>query len=820
MRKLGRLALCSVALAAPFAAQASSSSTSLSATFEAETAAPEGFEEIAGEREALVDVYFGGKRIGETRVIASPGSVRLLDPATVAALIPNLESADVVVRSLSGDLPSNAARVCSAQSAAECGRLSPAVAAVIHDEDHFRLDLFVNPKLLAAIDPVGAHYLAAPEAGLALTDSTGFTLSGGGGHTEYNLQNRAILAFGNARLRSDSSYSSGFGVVVDNLVAEVDRPDRRYSAGMFWAPGLDLIGQRRIIGAGFGTQFDTRADRETLQGTPLLLFLQQTSRVELLVDGRLIGSRLYDAGNNVLDTAALPDGSYMLTLRVHEAGGGTREERRFFVKNAQIAPLGQPIVFAYAGVLANTRANHIFSPSKRLFYEAGTARRLNRNLALDVAVIGTDQKAILQAGGYFITPLARLRVAALASSKSDKGGFAQLVSSSGPLAFAFDVRRIWSGDGRPLIPFSIATDSFAGNEPTAAQIGAGSYTQATGSVGVRLGSAYLSMLGSLRKDEGAKSSYSIGPSLAWTMIQRSGVQVTLNADAQRTRETTAAFVGIRLLSTFNGFSTTSSVGHASLRDRIGGDSVSRQVGSLSGEWFHQAGDRTQLTVGGGLDRSLESTIARAGGTVYSPLGSARGELFHDFEGKQSATQYTLTLQSSAALADGGVGFGGRDLEQSALIAAVDGAPGSNFDLFVDGMPRGRLKGGSSLPVFLQPYRAYKVRLQPIDAPPMSFDSADREVVLYPGNVRQVRWAVEDLFTVFGQAIGSDGKPVADARVESRRSIGQTDSDGYFQIDVGRSDSLVVTPGGGTCRIALAGAKPRNSYASLGKVKCL
>ena len=84
---------------------------------------------------------------------------------------------------------------------------------------------------------------------------------------------------------------------------------------------------------------------------------------------------------------------------------------------------------------------------------------------------------------------------------------------------------------RPLIPFSSVAESFAGIEPTAAQIGIGSYTQATGSVGYRLGSAYLSLLGSLRKDEGIRSSYSIGPSLSWTMVQRNGVQLTVNADA-------------------------------------------------------------------------------------------------------------------------------------------------------------------------------------------------------------------------------------------------------------------------------------------------
>ena len=63
----------------------------------------------------------------------------------------------------------------------------------------------------------------------------------------------------------------------------------------------------------------------------------------MVIDGRLAGSRLYQAGNNALDTSALPDGAYTILLRIREPGGEVREERRFFVKNAQVAPLGQPI---------------------------------------------------------------------------------------------------------------------------------------------------------------------------------------------------------------------------------------------------------------------------------------------------------------------------------------------------------------------------------------------------------------------------------------------------------------------------------------------
>src|SRR6185437_1135057 len=113
--------------------------------------------------------------------------------------------------------------------------------------------------------------------------------------------NRTILSLGSARIQTDASYASKLGVVVDDLAAEVDRRDLRYSAGLVWAPGLDLTGQRRIVGLGLGTQFDTRTDRDVLEGTPLVLFLATSAQVDLIVDGPLVTSRTYGAGNNVLD---------------------------------------------------------------------------------------------------------------------------------------------------------------------------------------------------------------------------------------------------------------------------------------------------------------------------------------------------------------------------------------------------------------------------------------------------------------------------------------------------------------------------------------
>ncbi len=799
---------------------------SLNGTASAATAAiqsvgaPAGFEELSRPREIVVDIYFGGQKLGEAMATVRPGAIQFRDPASIAALIPNALEPARVAAGLSGALSTNSALVCSPASSSQCGRLAPDSAGIIFDEQHFRVDVFVNPKLLRAITNANP-YLALPSAAPSLTSSLGFAISGTSASDPlYNFQNRTILAVRNVRVRSDTSYASGLGFIADDLVAEVDRPDLRYSAGLFWAPGLDLTGQRRIVGFGVGSQFDTRSDRESLRGTPLLVFLNQPARIEILIDGRLVGSGLYTAGNNILDTSTLPDGAYALVLRIRESSGAVREERRFFIKNAQIAPVGKPLYFAYAGMLANTRRNRPISLSKSLYYQLGTARRLSRALAVDVSAIGTQKKTMAEAGAWLITPVARLRVAGLVSTAGDRAALLQLGSAGiANLSFSFDLRRVWSNDGESLIPAADYVDNFTSGPPVKAQLGSGSYSQATASLGYQLGPALLSLIASYRKDKAARSDYSIGPSLQWLLVNRFGFQLSLDADAQRTRSTTSTFFGIRFLHTGGGFSTFNTSGYRSIHSNgNGGGSVGRMVTSLTSQYFHEDENRTQLSLDGGLERTTDLTSVHANGSLYSRFGNVRADLLHNLGGP---LQYGLSVQTGAAVDPNDLEVGGRDLQESAVVAALDGiAPDARFEVLVDEQPHGQLGAGGRLPIFLQPYHHYSVRLRPVGGASVWYDSVTRDLTLYPGTVQHLSWRVEHVASLFGQAVHPDGAPVKGASVQSRRSVGETDDRGYFQIDAGSRDSLLFTSAdGGTCHVQVGDLAARGSYASLGKVVC-
>lgn len=782
---------------------------------------PEGFNELASSRETFVDLYFGGRKVGEALAVTRPGYLKFKSPGQVLSKLPDVTGAPELTSALAGELPVNGEAICSQSNAGECGVLKPEVAAIIYDEDHFRVDIFINPRFLRTV-PIRAHgYLPVPSASLSLTNTFGLDASGTfGGSSTYNIQNRTIIGLHNARIRANTSVASDLGLVVDDLVAEVDRKDLRYSAGLFWAPGDEFTGQRRILGAGFGTQFDTWADQQELHGTPLILFLSQPARVELLVDGRLISSRSYGAGNVELDTSALSEGSYSVLLRIREANGSVREERRFFVKNTQIPPARHPIFYAYAGLLANTRRHRPISLTDNFYYQAGTAWRLTNSFALDAEVLGTQRNAIAQAGAWYIKGPVRMRAAGLASSRGDWGALLQVgTAGHGLFSASFDLRRIWSHDNKPLIPLPFYTNSFDLGPPTGLQLASGSYTQATASLGLRLGTGFLSVIGSYRKDRHLPADYTIGPSLNLPVVTRNRFQVVFEASAERTRTEKAAFAGFRVLFNSGHLSVLGTAGHGYQSEK-GEASISRAVGRLAAQYSYETADRTLINGEAGMDRNIASSTAHGGGTVESSLGNARADVLHDLEGR-GGTQYDVAFQSGFGLGAHAAAWSGRDLEQSAIVVSVNGdAAGMSFTVLVDDVPKGIVSAGRRLSIFVPGYRTYKVRLVPVASAPVDYDSAAREVTLYPGNVQSLAWRAETYFTVFGQATSSKGEPISDALVETPKGIAQTDGNGYFQVDIRRGDAITIAKADGpACKARVGDVTVKNDFASIGKVVC-
>ena len=113
-----------------------------------------------------------------------------------------------------------------------------------------------------------------------------------------------------------------------------------------------------------------------------------------------------------------------------------------------------------------------------------------------------------------------------------------------------------------------------------------------------------------------------------------------------------------------------------------------------------------------------------------------------------------------------------------------------------------------------------MRLRPIGGAAVAYDTSPRTVTLFPGNVEQVRWEAEPLVTLFGQAVSADGTPIANASIAARRAVGQTDAEGFFEVDAATGDVLEFSNGEKvTCKVPLASLATDGDYARLGRVIC-
>jgi hypothetical protein len=811
--------MCCTLLAAgacwPFPAQAKDT-----AALAISVGEPEGFAGLTEAQSLLVDLYFGGERRGEAKISIAPGSIRFADPAAVVALLPGLTDPAAIEAALAASsLAPNAQLACSASSdRARCGRLSPDVVGVILDRDRFRLDIFLNPRFLAIRDDIEAEFIPEPQAGLAMINQVGAVISGelGTPATFYNFQDTFVLANGERRLRAELSYANELGFGAERVALEWDRPGLRYSAGALWAPGSEIAGRRKLLGLGLETQIDTRLDRDEILGSPVVVYLDQRARVDVVRDGRVLYSAIYEAGNQQVDTASLPDGSYDIVLRIEEPGRPAREERRFFSKSRRIPSEGRTDFFAFAGMLVDDPDRGSLDPSDHPYLQGGIAHRLGENWAIAGGIEASDLGASAQIAATLLTPVALFRAAAVADDEGTYGGILQLMSAgTSRLGFNFDLRRIESGADAAVTPaprpVSLASIALAG--------AGGSYSQAGGVVSYSL--ANLRVMGSFfyRDDEAERARYSIGPAVEWDVLRKGPFTLTLRGDATATERGNAGFAGISLR-VLGGRSTYTALGGGRASDVSDDDLGEGPVAALSGSWNEDLGGG-ELSLGAGYEHQPQQDNVVLSTEYRHHLGTLAGDLVRSDTPAETVTQYSLGFQTTFAAGAGALEVAGKTTTESLIVVRIDGARDSDrFEVLVNEQLAGTIIGAAPFTLALPAYRAYDVRIRPTGEDLLAYDNATRRIGLYPGTVARLDWTAAPVTIRFGRLVEPNGAPVRGASITGKGVWSETDDEGYFQIEAPDDAKLTVTTRDGRAypTVLPAGARGEG-IARIGEVVC-
>jgi outer membrane usher protein FimD/PapC len=773
------------------------------------TSIPAGFEDLSAPQTSLVDVFFLGQHVDVAMATFAPGSFAFVDPEAVVERLPQIAHPGTVTLALSGDLEPNAALVCGARARPGCGILEPDVAAVIFDADRFRVDVFVNPELLDPQLAQPERFQPTPQAGFSGLETISAAVAGSTSDgTDFALRSHSLLAYDTGRLAAETSVSSADNANLDVLAAEADRRDWRYTGGLYRTALSSLLGERRLVGAGAGSTTDTRLDREQIGGSPVVVFLPSRAQVEIFREDRLLSSQSYPAGNQVVDTTALPEGAYEVTLRIRQIDGSVREETRFFAKTSAVPPRGAPRYVLEAGLVGNEGDAPADFADNGPAVHGGTTHRLTQSLALGSdLIVGVDSQ-LLELSAFYLASISTLSVSTLGAADGTLGLGVHANGLLDRFSYGVSGRQMWADDdAQNDDEHDVLSPASRGSTRLDLSL---SYALAAGP---RVG-----MRASWSRHDGGNSQYSFGPTFFAPLPPLFGSRVDLIAEATQTGDETRAEVRLRLQFDSRRYTVSSEHGYAAGF----GDDRSSQTGMTSRvDAFWNDDDLVQgdLRAGGGVAREFGNDFLRAQTDYGGPNGRALGQVEHRLGGDSNTVYGANGLLNVVGNGDM-VTWGGQNTFRSGVVIAVEGTADASFSILVDGRPHDTVKVGQRVPLLLPEYDVYEIRLEAIDAPSVRFDASPRTVSLYRGTIKTLEWRVDAVYVAFGRLLDGDGRPITDAAIEGALEPAISDAHGYFQVELaGPTELRVQKYGRDPCTVAVAPAAAGEDLIDLGEVGC-
>jgi Mat/Ecp fimbriae outer membrane usher protein len=825
-------------------------------------AVPEGFEQLTGPQRALVDVYFGKQRILRQMVTYTPDTVVFDDPEAIVAALPESIDPAALLGGLSGGLPVNAERLCQVSLEADCDNLEPALAGVIFDAGSFRADVFVNRQLLVVKPVLQERYLPRPETGFSALQNIMATAAGSDqGDSMLNVGSFTTIAYDDTRLVSEASATDEYGLTFDRLFIQRDRERYEYAGGLFRTVGraFSFSGDHQIGGLRVASTLNTRTDLALAYGTPIAISLASRGRVDLIKEGRLHGSRFYDAGNHMVDTSMLPEGAYELVVRITE-GGSVREETRFFSKSSRLPPMDQPLYQVEAGSLLETGGDNLFpEATDEWIARAGHSRRLTDTFGIDAGLAGTGSDQLVEFGLFRMDTLGddagsyyQVQASSFAGTGSSSG-----ISLSGLLRFGevyagVDVRSVSSdtvhsplyGDlgydavGRPdaVLADPAFADPFDDRSPdgTDGREASDGYRRAPSLIPQALDQANLTVqfpllggVAGITASEIRRDDYEDVSRQSLTfrrmILKRQPGLAELRADLNFEDDRVQALVGVRFHLRRDRITSDITPRYRYDDAPVGGDTTHGYQLDATSNWSNPDFAGGELRLATSASKRTDEDVVGASAELYNRLVQTRLSVDRFQSETVEQTSWAGSVFTSVLSGDDTWAMGGQNAADAAILVSLVGrAPDAEFEVVVDGYTRGVAKGGSTTALHLPAYKTYEVRIKPRRSSFVQYDDSPRSVTLYPGNVARLDWEVKSLFVVLGRVVDSEGRGIPNASIHGAQGLAATDADGFFQAEVASADEsieLEFLGAAGRCSVSAPIVQQRRGVAFLQTVSC-
>ncbi len=769
---------------------------------------PPGFEDLSGPQTTEADVYFNGEYLLSTLVEYDLYSVTIDDPATITFAIAALIEPGRIAAELRGPQPNNADKLCHRRSGSDCGMLEPEVVAVMFDQSNFRLDLFLHPDTLNIQELAVDRYLPEPDAGLALLHDLSFSASGQDSDNRYSLVSESYLSRATTRWRARYGISDGGSTLYETSL-QWDEPDHELEIGSFrtFGSASSFIGDADIIGMRAASSTKTRVDLDNALGSPLLVFLDRRSRVDLLRNGELLDSHFYDAGNQQLDTSRLPDGAYQLTIRIVDIDGRERTETQFFVRSGLMPPKGEPQYYFELGSIADTDGFGVPEATGKTWAKMGSSTRLAEKLALEGEVLLADDTHYLTGGAFLFAPGWQFQLGLMTSTAGDSGYSLRANLQRDTVNWSFDFIHVDAKDSR----------TFDVEDPLILS----SYTQGSSTLSFPLFSGQGFIRARYNKRDNLPTDKGIGFSFLGPLLERRGITADLTFDSNISEEQSSLRVGINLR-WHRGAHYASSSQQLQMRKEDGEATDTSAL--IDAQWNHLSHSARFGDLQRGAYALQDSSRAIVGARMaaQSAYGFADLDVAHESGDLRSGMSYSANSRFNLVTQSGKTALGGGNSQIAAVIVALDGdLPDTEFRIVVNDRVAGYTRPGRRGVVSLHPYETYAVRIVPTGDAIFNYDQDAQTVTLYPGNVQTLTYSAHEVTVVVGQAVYADGSAVKRGRIVTADGHGATDDAGWFQVEVSDTQPINIQHAPGQyCQVRLpTELEADQGLAVLGTLTC-
>ena len=757
--------------------------------FLAQSTVPPGFEELSKPQRSLVDIYYGNRYLGSQLATYTPQTVRLSDPAAVVRLIGDVNDRTLVTEGLSGDISTNADKICFQQGQADCGLMEPAITSVIFDESRFRVDVFVNRRFLLTRTAEVSKYLPPSDGDYSFMQNFAAAFSGTRGasgedpnNEDYTLYGTSVFAKGENSLYASWDYSKTQQFSMDSFYGQQEFEGVRYRAGLMNSEGfgLNFTSDRTLVGVRIGSSDNTRADTSFSGGMPLDVFLPVRGRVEVRRDDRLIASYFLEAGSQQLDTTAFPSGAYDVEIRVvDEQGNQVSNETRFFAKQFDLPPEGEWRYFMEAGqVMDRSTDNALPEATQQMLARGGVSRRLTDTLAATASGAVNSKNGLMELGLFNIGYRYELSPSFMLGSSGAYGVNVIGRFTFNDLAINASHRQLWNDEYEGTV-----TDTIEDNVTDFPVLLGESFRQTSYSMSTPVYNGNASYRFSENKtgEEDAVRTHTLG--YRTSLFRTADFDIDTDFSYSQSEDNKVALLSFNFRLRDDHWTWRATP--KAERTWNGDNKTRSERMRVAATWDDQ--DIFDSTV-----RADFGAEAGTGDETYDArleLGNTwgRGDLSlnHVVGDNNSTTSYSASFRSSFMTDGDHIALGGEQSAESALMVNVTGQDGDVFDVSVNGQRRGYAVVGRPSLVPLPPYEQYTVSITPTGTALYDFDERERTVTLYPGNVVSLDYDAVALQLLFGRLM-LNGEPVNSAQIKGGLYPSDTDDLGLFQLEL-RSD---------------------------------